>query len=114
MPFKVEEILLVSSPYDAFIMEEDGSLATRIINEYQGLNLSGAPRITLVSSGKEALEILRRQSFDLVITMPNVGGMDAFALGSEIRGFIPFSRLFSSLIVFEGYILYLKMLTANP
>ncbi len=89
MPFKVEEILLVSSPYDAFILEEDGSLATRIISEYQGWNLSGAPRITLVSSGQEAIEILRRQSFDLVITMPNVGGMDAFALGAEIKRFHP-------------------------
>ncbi len=93
MPFKVEEILLVSSPYDAFIMEEDGSLATRIINEYQGLNLSGAPRITLVSSGKEALEILRRQAFDLVITMPNVGGMDAFALGAAIKRIHPVQQV---------------------
>lgn len=89
MPFKVEEILLVSSPYDAFIMEEDGSLATRIITEYQGWNLSGAPRITLVSSGREAIEILRRQSFDLVITMPNVGGMDAFALGAAVKRLHP-------------------------
>ncbi len=89
MPFKVREILLVSSPYDAFIMEEDGSLATRIINEYQGLNLSGAPRLTLVSSGKEALEIMRRREFDLVITMPNVGGMDAFDLGAAIKRIKP-------------------------
>jgi CheY-like chemotaxis protein len=93
MPFKVEEILLVSSPYDAFIMEEDGSLATRIINEYQGLNLSGAPRITLVSSGREAIEILRRQAFDLVITMPNVGGMDAFALGAAIKKIHPVQQV---------------------
>ncbi|MBU0942908.1 MAG: phosphoenolpyruvate synthase/pyruvate phosphate dikinase [Proteobacteria bacterium] len=85
MPFKVREILLVSSPYDAFIMEEDGSLASRIVHEYQGLNLSGAPRLTLVSSGREALEALRRRSFDLVITMPNVGGMDAFSLGAAIK-----------------------------
>jgi len=89
MPFKVLEILLVSSPYDAFIMEEDGSLATRLINEYQGLNLSGPPRITLVSSGKEAIERLRRQSFELVITMPNVGGMDAFAFGAEVKKLHP-------------------------
>ncbi|RUM46464.1 MAG: phosphoenolpyruvate synthase/pyruvate phosphate dikinase, partial [Desulfocapsa sp.] len=85
MPFKVQEILLVSSPYDAFIMEEDGSLATRLLNEYLGLNLSGAPRITLVSSGREAIERLRRQSFELVITMPNVGGMDAFSFGAEVK-----------------------------
>ncbi|MBU1140457.1 MAG: phosphoenolpyruvate synthase/pyruvate phosphate dikinase [Proteobacteria bacterium] len=89
MPFKVREILLVSSPYDAFIMEEDGSLATRIVHEYQGLNLSGPPRLTLVSSGREALEALRRRSFDLVITMPNVGGMDAFTLGSAIKNIRP-------------------------
>ena len=89
MPFKVQEILLVSSPYDAFIMEEDGSLASRIINEYQGLNLSGAPRITLVSSGREALEILRRLAFDMVITMPHVGGMDAFDLGAAIKKINP-------------------------
>jgi Pyruvate phosphate dikinase, AMP/ATP-binding domain len=89
MPFKVQEILLVSSPYDAFIMEEDGSLATRLINEYLGLNLSGAPRITLVPSGKEAIERLRRQSFELVITMPNVGGMDAFSFGTEVKKIHP-------------------------
>jgi DNA-binding NarL/FixJ family response regulator len=93
MPFKVQEILLVSSPYDAFIMEEDGSLATRIISEYQGLNLSGAPRITLVSSGKEALDKLRRQPFDLVITMPNVGGMDAFSLGAAIKNINPVQQV---------------------
>ena len=50
MPFKVQEILLISSRYDAFIMEEDGSLATRLINEYHGLNLSKPPKITRTSS----------------------------------------------------------------
>jgi CheY-like chemotaxis protein len=93
MPFKVQEILLVSSPYDAFILEEDGSLATRLITEYQGWNLSGAPRLTLVSSGREAIELLRRQAFDLVITMPNVGGMDAFALGAKIKRIHPMQQV---------------------
>ena len=55
MAFKVREILLVSSAYDAFIMEEDGSLAMRIINEYQGLNLSSPPRITSVSTVEQAV-----------------------------------------------------------
>ncbi|MEN8190661.1 MAG: PEP/pyruvate-binding domain-containing protein [Thermodesulfobacteriota bacterium] len=85
MPFKVQEILLVSSPYDAYIMEEDGSLATRLINEYQGLNLSGAPRITRVSSANEALDLVRRKRFDLVLTMPYLGQMDAYGLGAEIK-----------------------------
>ena len=46
MSSKVREILLVSSPYDAFIIEEDGSLASRIINEYRGMNMSMPPRVT--------------------------------------------------------------------
>ena len=85
MPFKVQEILLVSSLYDAFIMEEDGSLATRLINEYHGLNLSKPPKITRASSASEALTLLDLKKFDLVITMPYLGGMDAFGLGAAIK-----------------------------
>ncbi len=89
MPFKVQDILLVSSRYDAFIMEEDGSLATRLINEYHGLNLSKPPKITRASSAGEALEILGRKKFELVVTMPYLGGMDAFALGAAIKKIQP-------------------------
>ena len=85
MPFKIQEILLVSSPYDAFIMEEDGSITTKIIHEYQGLNLSKAPKVTRVSSGEEALEVLERKHFDLVVTMPYLSGMDASVLGARIK-----------------------------
>ena len=89
MPFKVQEILLVSSLYDAFIMEEDGSITTKIIHEYHGLNLSKAPKVTRVSTGEEALEALERKHFDLVVTMPYLSGMDAFDLGKEIKKIRP-------------------------
>ncbi len=85
MAFKVQNILLVSSLYDAFIMEEDGSIATQVIREYQGLSLSGAPKITRVSSVKEALDYVSRKQFDLVITMPFLSGMNAFEVGLEIK-----------------------------
>ncbi|MCK7504930.1 MAG: hypothetical protein MZV70_13190 [Desulfobacterales bacterium] len=49
MARKVTDILLVSSPYEAFIMEEEGRLAERIIHEYRGLNLSRPPMLTWVS-----------------------------------------------------------------
>ncbi len=85
MPFKVQEILLVSSIYDAFLMEEDGSLATRLINEYHGLNLSRPPKITRVSTAAEAIDIVTRRTFELVVTMPFLGSVDAFELGSAIK-----------------------------
>ena len=85
MARKVNEILLVSSPYDAFIMEEDGRIAQQIIREYQGLNLSRPPRMTWVATAKEALTALERTRFDIVITMPRVDDMDAFEFGRQVK-----------------------------
>jgi hypothetical protein len=85
MGIKMREILLVSSRYDAFIMEEDGSLASRIINEYSGLNLSQPPRVTRTPSAYAALEYLNEKKFDMVITTPHLDDMDAFSLGLEIK-----------------------------
>lgn len=85
MAFKVQEILLVSSPYDAYIMEEDNSMASRIINEYYGLNLSRPPRLTRVSTAGQALDILAEKKFDLVITMPYLGGIDGYRFGGAVK-----------------------------
>ena len=46
---RIHEILLVASPYDAFILEEDGRLTQQILYEYLGMNLSYAPRVWPVS-----------------------------------------------------------------
>ena len=89
MARKVTDILLVSSPYEAFIMEEEGRLAERIIHEYRGLNLSRPPMLTWVSSAREALDALAQKKFDLVITMPQVDETDAYVLGGEIKAKYP-------------------------
>ncbi len=85
MARKVSQILLVSSPYEAYIMEEEGRLAQRIIQEYRGLNLSRPPHLTWVSSAREALVELDRRPFDLVITMARLGDMPAHRLGQRIK-----------------------------
>jgi len=85
MSAKVREILLVSSRYDAFIIEEDVTLASRIISEYSGLNLSQPPRVTRTSSSLHALKLLDEKKFDLVFTMPNLEDMDAFTFGKKIK-----------------------------
>jgi DNA-binding NarL/FixJ family response regulator len=89
MARKVTDILLVSSPYDAFIMEEEGRLAERIIQEYRGLNLSRPPKLTWVSTAREALNALSRNPFDLVITMPRLDDMDPSILGRKIKQNFP-------------------------
>ena len=85
MAKKIGQILLVSTPYDAWIMEEDCRLSERIIHEYRGLNLSNPPRFTWVSTAEEALATLSEKNFDLVITMLHLADGDAFMLGQKIK-----------------------------
>ncbi len=85
MAKKIREVLLVSTPYDAWVMEEDVRLSERIINEYRGLNLSNPPRLTWVSSVEEALTALEDRKFDMVITMPSIADMDCISLGERVK-----------------------------
>jgi CheY-like chemotaxis protein len=85
MPFKVREILLVSSLYDAFIVEEEGLISEMVIWEYRHLLLSSPPRVTHVTSGKEALLKVKTKQYDLVITMSKNIGMDPYSFGRKIK-----------------------------
>ena len=85
MPFKVRDILLVSSLYDAFIVEEEGLISEMVIWEYRHLLLSSPPRVTHVTSGKEALSKVKKKKYDLVITMSKNIGMDPYAFGRSIK-----------------------------
>ena len=58
MQYRIHEILLVSSPYDAFILEEDGHLTEQILTEYIGMNFTYAPRVNRVSTGQEAMKLM--------------------------------------------------------
>jgi CheY-like chemotaxis protein len=84
--FRVNNILLVSSLYDSFILREDGRLNELLIGESLELNLQHAPGITHVASGAEALELARTQPrFNLIVTNLHVGDMDAAALAHEVK-----------------------------
>ena len=89
MPFRVRDILLVSSLYDLFIIEEEGLISELILGEYQHLLLSQPPGITRVSSGKKALAKLKNHKYDLVITMSKNIGMDPFNFGKKIKNLHP-------------------------
>ncbi len=86
MPFKVQNILLVSSLYDSFILREDGRLNELLIDESLELNLRQIPGITHVSSCAEAVELVSSQpQFNLIVTNLAVGDMDAAQLAREVR-----------------------------
>jgi len=89
MPNRVREVLLVSSHYDAFTLEEDGRLSDRVVSEYSELNLSNAPRITHVSTGARAMRALAERRFDLVLTMVRIPDIDVSAFGRGVKQRFP-------------------------
>src|SRR6201981_1334950 len=87
MPFKVHNILLVSSLYDSFILREDGRLNELLIDESLELNLQQIPGITHVSSCAEALDLAKSNpQFNLIVTNLAVGDTDAADLVRTVRG----------------------------
>jgi len=85
MPYRVQDILLVSSLYDAFTLQEDGRLNELVMKEFIELDAHHTPRITHVSSGAEAVRLANEQRrFNLVITTIDPGDMDATRLAREL------------------------------
>jgi CheY-like chemotaxis protein len=85
MPFRVQEILLVASLYDAFTLEEGGRLTELLLSEYRELNLSFPPHVTRASTGEEALRLLETRRYDMVLTMSRLGDMDAVQMSTRIK-----------------------------
>src|ERR1700752_2797311 len=86
MPFRVKNILLVSSLYDSFILREDGGINELVIDESLELNLRQIPNITHVSSCAEALELASSNPrFNLIVTNLAVGDIDDAQLARQVR-----------------------------
>ncbi|MFC2115236.1 PEP/pyruvate-binding domain-containing protein [Bacteroidota bacterium] len=94
MPFKVKEILLVATLYDAYSIEKEGHFSEHILGEYHQLNLSSMPRVTGVSSFEEALEQLQSRHFDLVILMIGNDRWTPIKIGSRVKKQFPYIPIY--------------------
>lgn len=92
MQKRIFNVLLVASPYDAFMMEEDGRIEEQLYFEYVALNLSSPPRVTQVSTVEEATRKIKEKHFGLVIMMPGMEISETFSgarLIKEIQPTVP-------------------------
>ncbi len=85
MQRRIFNVLLIASPYDGFMMEEDGRVEERLYFEYVSLHLSSPPRVTRVLHVSEALDALSQKHFDLIIAMPGIDISETFAGAREIK-----------------------------
>lgn len=89
MQRRIFNVLLIASPYDAFMMEEDGRVDEQLYFEYVALNLSSPPRITRVPHINDALAVLAEKHFDLIIAMPGMDISETFVGAREIKRLYP-------------------------
>jgi DNA-binding NarL/FixJ family response regulator len=85
MPFKVKEILLIATYYDAYTIVREGQFSDKIVGEYLQLNLYAAPRFTSVATNEEALEALQNRNYDMVILMAGLDKESPLELSQQIK-----------------------------
>ncbi|HEX5069240.1 MAG TPA: PEP/pyruvate-binding domain-containing protein [Vicinamibacterales bacterium] len=84
--YRVHDILLVSSLYDAFILTEDGQPAEGVLGGFLSFEPHDAPRVRHAGTGTEALDLARRAGpFDLVIAAVKLGDMGVVELVRRLR-----------------------------
>jgi CheY-like chemotaxis protein len=89
MPFKIKKFLLVASLYDYFMLEEDGRLQDLLLKTYQQWHLGYVPHFVRVSGGENALQLIKKEKFDLIVAVMRLGDMDPFSFGRQVKEIDP-------------------------
>ena len=89
MKRRIYQVLLISSTYDSFMLEEDGRIDETIFMEYVSLNLRYPPQFIKVTSEEEAFDVLEDKSVELIISMLNIEKTDTFDLAIRIKAKYP-------------------------
>ncbi|HKB15310.1 MAG TPA: histidine kinase, partial [Planctomycetota bacterium] len=86
-PRRVRRLLLVGSPYDSFLLEEEGRLQDLLHSGFLDSGLRDAPRLNRISSGAEALALLSRlrRRFDLVVATPHLRDLDVLEFARRLK-----------------------------
>ncbi|MBN2626463.1 MAG: hypothetical protein JXA95_07340 [Spirochaetales bacterium] len=112
MKYKVKEILFIATLYDAFSLSTEDGFFERFMGEIYQYSLFSLPRMTGVTSGEEALEMLETKSFDLVILMVGMDTDAVLPLSEKIKAKAP-SVPFYLLLNHKSKIRYCEELVAS-
>lgn len=95
MTFKVKEILLIATLYDAYSLEKEGRIAEHVLGEYQQLNLTSMPRITAVEPEElEIFEKLQSKHYDLIIYMISADTRKPILISEKIKKEYPYIPIY--------------------
>jgi DNA-binding NarL/FixJ family response regulator len=93
MEFRVQDILLVASHYDTFVLEEDGQLTELLLEEYRSLalNLRYTPHFSPATTGTQALNLLSHadRNFHMVVVSPRLHDMEVGEFARRVKEIQP-------------------------
>ena len=72
MQKRIRTVMIISSNYDFFMLEQDGRIDEQIFNEYVSLNLRYPPVFVKATTAAKAFRLLEEEDIDLVIEMLNL------------------------------------------
>jgi hypothetical protein len=84
-PYHIKQILLLSSSYHFFQLEEEGRLSSLLQEHYAPLGREAPPQITHVEGKEDCLSLLTNQQFDLVIVFDKLEDIDSFSLAKHMK-----------------------------
>ncbi|DAC73185.1 MAG TPA: hypothetical protein DSN98_01290 [Thermoplasmata archaeon] len=84
-PYHIKQILLLSSSYHFFQLEEEGRLSSLLQEHYVPFGREAPPQITHVESKEECISFLTNQQFDLVIVFDKLDDIDSFSLAKQMK-----------------------------
>jgi Pyruvate phosphate dikinase, PEP/pyruvate binding domain. len=82
---RIYRVLIITSAYDAFLLEEDGRIDEQIFNEYTSLSLRYPPNFIIATSKEAFQKYLKEESIDLVIEMLSAADETTYQWANEIK-----------------------------
>lgn len=86
MKYRVHNILLLSTAYDLFLLEEEGRLRQYLRMIYHGRDEDYVPTINHVLTAESALEVLKKNKIDLIVVFNHPTDTDVISLAREVKG----------------------------
>jgi len=83
--YRIKRILLLSSSYDYFLLEEEGRLSSLFTERHSYDESETPPEITHIESGEECLKLIGENNFDLLIIFNKPKDSDIHTLSTKTK-----------------------------
>lgn len=113
MPFQVKKVLLIATPYDYFVLEEDGRLSGLLNEAYKQRDLGYIPQIILAPSIEEASKI-PPSHFDMAVFALRSFGEESVKFSRDFKEQNPFCPMVALCFNSEDAFLHLKSKGSTP